>query len=75
VDLALICLALASQFALHGRLSDKAAMDGFCRAAWAESHAAGAERKLLVINLEQRNHGTREVVRPMSCASAFEQLR
>jgi hypothetical protein len=56
-------------------LSDKAAMDGFCRAAWAESHAAGAERKLLVINLEQRNHGTREVVRPMSCASAFEQLR
>lgn len=39
-------------------------MDGLCRAAWAESQAAGAERKLLVINLEQRNHGTREVVCP-----------
>lgn len=40
-------------------------MDGFCRTAWAESsRTAGAERELLVINLEQRNHGTREIVPP-----------
>lgn len=36
-------------------------MDAFCRTVWAETRGKG-ERELLVVNLEQRNHGTREIV-------------